>query len=310
MPSKTREFIRSEWRRSDLLFKPRGRPGVSIRSVVAQSKKVNNQARTPVLDNWMLLYDECLSWLVSLWLVLAARLYDKEQSKRSDVAAYIVLLSSIISTLFSARHLVIAGYDVQARQIVRSLREHADLFIAMYLDKSLIPLFLKTDTPERGNQFWHSKISKRKLRKRIDKHWKDELGLGDTYQAISEWRDEEESVLSMAAHPTMMSGFMATAVPGFKETQPWPGIFGARGATSIRTLAYAIFSVGDLALLVDDVPFKPHERRPPIVRYDKESELHVHVENGRRFVAQILLYVSINQDEPDLGDWSAIDHWF
>jgi len=209
--------------------------------------------------------------------------------------------------------LVLSGFDVPAKQVLRSFVEHLDVLNLLVLRPELAEEFQRAETPEASNEFWNRYVRRGKVRK--DLYGEIASALGDDQSAIEEWRSwrrEEDTILSMAAHPTSIGCFMSICVPGADESEAWLGLFGAKGDVSTRTLRYAIYALTDL-LVMHYFPFgeQGHFDRPAVIEFDPNDEFHRHVKDGRKVLFGLLHYVSSYANtHPELSAERSIDHWF
>lgn len=300
----TRTLIARAWERAYPDFHALGRPGFSIDDILSASDSRNAADRLATLDNWLLLFDEFCLWYISLTCTLL------EEVRRVDEAteatrAYLALSSYISSQHLAIRRLVVHGFDVQAKQLVRSLVEHLDLAVLLSLAPEFIGPFFSSDTPETSNHFWHSRLARGKGRKLI----KERIGLADDLESeIKQWQKEEESILSMTIHPSIVACQMSLLQPGCDESTPWLPFLGAKTDSSQRTLCYAMFSSFYFLLYGYAALFETSTE--PILQLNEDNELHRHVKYGRNVLIWLLMFVSEHPDWVEIAQTRTVDHWF
>jgi len=151
-------------------------------------------------------------YLCGLIAPVFAKLMDPQISKRQPkLAASLTLISGMATDVGAILHLVRGGYDIQAKIIVRSLREKLDALIAVQLDRAFAVAFIKNENAEAANQFWHSRVARGRLIKNIARrlaHYQED---GET--VVDEtWLDRRRSFdrwLGMAVHPSHTTGLIS-----------------------------------------------------------------------------------------------------
>jgi hypothetical protein len=187
------------------------------------------------------------------------------------------------------------------------------------IDPSVSGEFMKTDTQERSDAFWRKYLRRAKARRQYYRY--KEGRYGSSYSEWIDLRKEEDTILSMSAHPSMLASFMSVSAPGSDERTPWMGLCGAKGEVSNRTLAYAILALNEFVLPAKDIPFGPteeHDARtsgkyPPrerLLEYNDSNELHRHIKKGRNVLPLLAVYTLYAEQGSDLATERSIDHWF
>jgi hypothetical protein len=111
-----------------------------------------------------------------------------------------------------------SGFDIQAKIIVRALREKLDALIAVQLDRGFAIGFVESGDSEDSNRFWHQRVARGKLLKNIAKR----LGhyTQDGQSPIDDfWLAERERLdlwLGASVHPSHTTGLLS-AFPRFGE---------------------------------------------------------------------------------------------
>jgi hypothetical protein len=129
---------------------------IPISQVVVGSDEQNANLPDNLCD-WISLYDEFANWMISLTtLVAVAPLVLEVPVTDAHHRAFIPLLGSITSQIVAIRRLVLAGLDMPAKQICRSLVEHIDVGVRMTLDDSALKTFLANPDVEGRDCFGSS----------------------------------------------------------------------------------------------------------------------------------------------------------
>lgn len=122
--SQTRELLDRFWAAAD----PEGgtaRGGAE--PLIAQAEH-RNRDLPPSTEAALLRFDEFLLWTVSL----ATALNFTRSPSGSPAAVYGALAGGISSLLFSIRSLVLSGFDVPAKILMRSVVEYADVLFLLF----------------------------------------------------------------------------------------------------------------------------------------------------------------------------------
>ena len=268
-----------------------GRVGVPVEKLVQLSRQRNAKVKTPYLDLWIAILDELISWQISLLTVF----YAERKTKRPRVfdRAITVLLMKILSDSMALRHLVLLGYDVAARSLLRSIGEYIELFVAILDDPKLANHFDKSDTPEGAKWFWRTHIARGALGKRVAQAW------GKWFQArepetanwLASWGRQSNSKLSAMIHPSFAGGLFS-AIPFKTEhtDEKWLGIWGDKSDGSVDTIYIYASYMFSMLLLHHEFPFERiGEGFPRPIRFEEETEFHKHVKEGRFILASLIL---------------------
>jgi hypothetical protein len=298
--TKTKILIATLWEHFDPNFRSRGRPGLLVDQIVSEADSWNAEVKNPTLHNWILLFDEFCSWYVSLTWVLAK---GRGHTDESTVINTFLAISSYIATQHLAiRRLVLQGFDIQAKQLTRSLVEHFDLATLLALRTDLVEIFASSETAEASNHFWHSQLARSKARRYIDQEVYSSIGISsEAVEEIRRWRKEEESVLSMTIHPSILACHMTWFQSGIDETRPWPPFLGAVSDSSQRTLCYAMFAGLEFLIIGYDALFQSSDARRPLLELNEEDEFHRHVRYGLKVLMNLWKFIVEHQDSEELG---------
>ena len=281
-----------------------------IESVVEE----NNQFVLEKLDNNIRLFDELLGWMLNLSMAVKECPSEADGTLSAANRSYIMLVGAICSHLISIRHLVNLGHDLPAKQVLRSLTEHLNMLNLLWLNPNLCGEFVCVETPEAANKFWHTHVSKGKLKKHTRKMLFKAAKEQNEIEAIDEWRkfrEEEEKVLGMAVHPNYLSAAFSTVPAGLSKESEMPGYLGMKSETSIRTLKYAISASWEL-LLNGTFPFGSISKGTfsgrRIIAYNSENKYHTSVLLGRQVLHDIIFLLAKWEDknphlEGEFGVW-------
>lgn len=262
--------------------------------ILAISRRLNRNARLPTLDAWLLVFDQFVFWYAALATILFASDPRRLPGERCDEwRACTSLLCAIVSNLLAIRQLVVSGFDVAAKQLTRSLCEYADLLNLIVLKPSLATDFINLEDQDERNKFWWKHVKKAR---KIVHDYLATLGEVGEYEAIDAWRQQEDTLLSMAAHPSFIASFAAAVPSEFRGL----GYFGQRTTASNRTVHYAISALCDFLLVGLHVPFEHGRGVPPLLKFNRRDPLHQYVKNGRIVLSALVRYIDVNHDSIEL----------
>jgi hypothetical protein len=279
------------------------RIGIAVGELVAHSMERNSGANVPYIDLWIAIFDEFISWEVSLLSVLK-----NDRNIRVKWTAFdrsiLMLLIKIIADSTAIRHLILLGFDTSARTLLRSTSEYMELFVAILDDPKLAREFVKTDTPEKAKEFWKAYLASGGIRKRVYQAWRKYCGGNDrsgTAEWFTNWGSSFNDILSAMLHPSYAGGLF-TAIP-FKASYPdenWLGVWGDKSEGSVDTIyTYASYFF-PILLLKWDFPFEGFGEHmvEGNIKYNKARELHRHIKIGRGVLGSLILSLGIDSNRP------------
>jgi hypothetical protein len=245
-----------------------------------------------VLKVWLFVFDEMLSWFVSLTQILEFGLSKRDDKTDLD-KVFFVLSGSIVSQLIGIRKLVTHGLDLPAKQILRSVSEHLEVLMLISLQPDISGEFIGNLEIEDGNKFWHKYISKNKSR---NVFYSQISGFLPAH-VVREWREweiQEDSILSIAVHPTYVSSSMAI-LGGINDGQDltWPFYLGRINSHSVRTLRYSVFRMSNIILF---------SKKPDLGWAERSDDAGLrefldHVVRGQSILPKLLDFASVKISE-------------
>jgi hypothetical protein len=202
---------------------------------------------------------ECLkifqSYTSSCVTLLLPALLSQGTRKNPKLQASFTLLSGITTDIGAIEVLSRSGFDIQAKIIVRALREKLDALIAVQLDRGFAIGFVESGDSEDSNRFWHQRVARGKLLKNIAKR----LGhyTQDGQSPIDDfWLAERKRLdlwLGASVHPSHTTGLLS-AFPRFGEEgsslSDSDGLWGQPSSLSIPTISAVIGLAFEVTLLV------------------------------------------------------------
>ena len=296
-PADAEALIPKVWTSQYPDFATKGRPGFKLDALMNESEEQIVSYPVFTVENRTRLFDEFTLWYFSWTFALLQEISRSRKSAPRVQRIYVQILSFVVSQHLAIRKLVLTGLDIPAKQLVRGLAEHLDLAVLLAVSPELRAEFDATDTPEASNAFWNKYMSKGKARRAISAR----LGRGSThdhYSTMKEWRKEEEQILSMCVHPSLLACQMSLL--GDSDERPvWPGCLGTLSSNSNRTLSYSIYA--SLGFLLEGYDALVNEGNEPLIVLTEDNELHVHISHGRVVLLTLLSFVQSHPTWPALN---------
>jgi hypothetical protein len=307
-------LLRKAWADRGYEIAENDRIGVPIHDLVGHSVEHNAELDLPLVDLWVALLDECISWFISLYTVVYTE-YAKEVGLTTFEKAILMILSKVIADSIAIRHLVLAGFDTSARTILRSVSEYMEVLVAIIHQPTFANEFVKSDTPESAQIFWEEHLRGGKIRRRVTAAWTDFFMESDRDAAkwFANWGRGASPLLSGLSHPSFAGGLFA-AIPlkvHYKE-ENWLGIWGQKAESSVETIYIYLQFIFPILLLSHEFPFEgPVPQTGNSRTYDETNEFHRHVRLGRGILGSVILSLGKESNVPfvfpdfDMSIWLA-----
>lgn len=288
-----RKALRRLWRKNGLSFDG-SRPGLSVAEIQRHSDRRNRTKKLNQFELWNEIYDEYVSWMLSLTIVVYSRLkrhYRSKGPRYEFFRAQSVLLFRILADLLSIRILCRSGFDVAGKTLARSTIEYIDTLVFLNLHPGVAREFNRSTKNEISNAFWHKYIAREKIRRALLPVWNKTFGEGFDAEGWDEWLYQYHNVLGMSVHPSFSGGLFSALALGSGSTDQWLGAFGDRADISKDTFYHLIIHIWKLTLIFPDFPFRNDASNKLAVRYDNRSEFHRHVKIGGRVLMALLVTI-------------------
>jgi hypothetical protein len=307
-------YLRRSWASRGCELADGERMGLAISELVAHSVERNSNTDIPYVDLWITILDEFISWQISLLTVLKCD--RKTQKSPTDFdRSILMILMKIVADSTAIRHLILLGFDVQARVLLRSAAEYMELFVAIVDAPKLAQEFIKTDTPNEARKFWKTQLASGGIRQKIYGAWHKffrEDDDSDSAEWFSNWGNSYSDLLSGVLHPSLAGGLF-TAVPFkcFYTDEKWLGVWGDKSEGSVDTVyTYASYFF-PMVLLSWDFPFDGYGQylAGGNIKYNKQLEMHRHVKIGRQVLGSLILSLGTENNrshvfpEIDMSIW-------
>jgi hypothetical protein len=259
-----------------------------LKGLLAESARINRK-KPNLLSNRLRYFDEFILWFFDLSTVLNITSLTHDSGGMS----YRALVGAITSHLISIRSLVSLGFDVSAKQVLRSLSEHCDALFLLLRKPELEAEFATPNDWDASNKFWHKYIKSGKARKLALGDLEDTIEDDSAFTEIMRFRREEETPLSLSSHPSYIGSIMATwqleADDSKKdEIVTWPGYAGRVSGASVRTIDYAIYTCLFI-LIVDDFPFGTQSGHLKYADFEPGNSLCEQIEKGRPLLLNLAM---------------------
>jgi hypothetical protein len=157
-------YLKARWASHGIKLRGSERMGLSVREILRYAAKRGSTTNMPYVDIWVAALDEFISWMISLFTVVYGR---ETQHSNFDRSVWVILAKAIADAM-AIRHLIVAGYDVQAKILVRSAGEYLELLVCILDDPQLADEFVLADTPETARDFWLKHLAKGQVRKKMN----------------------------------------------------------------------------------------------------------------------------------------------
>lgn len=240
-------------------------------------------------------------YLCGLLPPIFANLMGGEGAKRQPkLAASLTLLSGMATDVGAIAHLVCGGYDIQAKVLVRSLREKLDALVAVQLDRAFAVAFIENQDADAANHFWHSRVARGRLMKNIAKKLAHYSDRGDSVidEAWIERRRRFDRWLGMAVHPSHTTGLL-TLFPGFAkdgEEGDAIGFLGCPSDNSIPTLRAVMDHFTETMIVVRN---RQHNVSPEWIAQSEQGPFLAHCHDCfEKFLARctVEMYIARNAE--------------
>jgi hypothetical protein len=222
---------------------------------------------------------------------LSVRLYEtktaiaKKGNFKISIAA---LLMKISQDAMAVRHLMVNGYDVQAKNLLRSIDEHVDTVYVLCLRPDLCDEFVLTEDEESANKFWWAHV--RRAREFIDSELRKRLS-PELALEFTGFKKSERKMMSMAHHPSYAASTMPFLVP-YRGTNVYTYLFGLPSEYSYRTGRLLFFLLAEMSIMVGFL----NSDLDQLIEKRGGGPLQELIRKGRRHLGQMLLLLCQNWD--------------
>ncbi len=293
-------WLRERWAQRGYTLAEGERHGVDLGDLIEHSVERARAADLPHLDLWVAMFDEMVSWLLSLQGVFQLRMKAGRSMADLEKAVFLVL-ARIIADAIALRHLILLGFDTSGRTLLRSTAEYLEVLVAIIDDPPFAAEFLKSESPATAKTFWEQHLRSGRVRKRVRRAWRTFAGEDKSAEGeaavlwFSEWGNQWTENLSSLTHPSLGACLLTIEPPRSKRhEEAWLGHWGDKAEFSTETIY--IFSAHLFPLLVcsRSFPFDGFDAflAEPIP-YDETVEDHRHVKLGRDVLGSLILSLGL-----------------
>jgi hypothetical protein len=188
------------------------------------------------------------------------------------------------------RNLIVVGYDVQARNLLRSIDEHVDAIYYLCLRPEACDKFVLTIDDKSSNAFWYEHI--RGARKFIDGELRRKSG-GDVFQEFSRYKKSEREMFSSAHHPSYVASTVPFLAP-YGSVRAFDYLFGTPNEFSYRTGAFLFFLLVEMAMMLGYLDADLTQ----IIKSRSRDPVREFIRKGHPHLVRMLLFLSKNNDAP------------
>lgn len=172
---------------------------------------------------------------------------DEPSPSQALERALMALHMKISQDSIVVRNLIHAGYDSQAKNLLRSIDEHADAVYYLCLKPEAADEFVCTDDEVSSNEFWWKHI--RGSRKIIDDAVRKISGIEGSADKFSNFRSAERKFMSTTHHPSYWGATMPFMVP-YRSTSVSMYLYGLPSEYSYRTGKLLFYILAELAVCI------------------------------------------------------------
>jgi hypothetical protein len=238
------------------------------------------------LQPWLHILEDSIQWLANLAAILD-RLNTDGALNNAERAIWAMVGASCAHAM-AVRRLVLSGLDTAARAEVRTLDEHLCACIAFLHDRELAKRFQQCQTKDDAEQFWYKNLNTKAIRKHLNAVERT-VGLEPIVSVdMRAWRSNEIDWFSQAIHPSYLGAALTTRTLSAEDPDKHGLAFlGLASACSDRTLNFACKSIWYFACFGFMMLFNEHNSQPPVIRVDKEDEMHQLAVVGRYVIQRL-----------------------
>jgi hypothetical protein len=284
------EIVDALWRIAD----PEGAVPRGAVDSFAQKAGRHNAEVPAELESMISIFDEYVLWMIHLSTALTYEDCDLSQER----IALGSVAGGITSLLLSVRSLVVSGFDVSAKILMRSVTEYADILFLLIVDPERVADYTGVESFKEANAFWHTWIKGWKARRRA----LEGLAQGNTSSAwwreLEAYQKQEEEVMSLSSHGAYIAAYRASfPVLSLGETTTpagWAGYLGTVTPASVRTLEYVAYALLPI-YASQGFPFHQREEKGSVL-VASESRLADPIERRRRVLFGLIQHLSIAED--------------
>jgi hypothetical protein len=252
-------WLQGQWAQRGYAPAEGERHGVELGELVEHSAERARTTELPYLDLWIAMFDEMVSWLLSLQGIFQRRMKAGQKLSEFEKAIFLVL-ARIIADAISLRHLMLLGFDTSGRTLLRSTAEYMEVLVAIIDDQAFAAEFVKSDSPETAKVFWEQHLRSGRIRRRVRTAWR-RFAKGDTTEDeatalwFANWGNQWTGELSSLTHPSVGACLLTIDPPQVRpHGDAWLGHWGDKADFSAGTIY--IFAANLFPILVASTCFR------------------------------------------------------
>jgi hypothetical protein len=190
--------------------------------------------------------------------------------------------------------LCLEGFDVPAKQVLRSMLEYSELLMLFDAKPSTMADFHDKQDARDSNSFWHANLSKGKARRTIEQHLSaEQLQYVET---MREWWNQEKVVLGAATHPSLIACFAA-----YTSFRGRAGFLGHPTNASLRTLQLTAHALEETLLLTKSVRFWESDVPNRFFKYNPRTWAQRRAKEAWPVLISLWIWTLQNQESPSLS---------
>ena len=241
--------IETFWRQCPKAYRPSGAKGHKLLRYLL---KHEIRREYEPLNNWLLILDEMLYWCTLDIFALQEQFIKRNSKRKIEFGGFIITLATILNHTLAIRQLCMTGFDLSAKQVLRSLIEYVELLMLFDKDPKILKEYPVTDELEDANRFWHLHLSRGKARKRLFAESEDSKYRIKWNKLLTEWWEEERKILGASVHPSRAACWAAYTACIDPES-PGAGFLGSVSINSVRTVRVTVMTLAELFLFCGEL---------------------------------------------------------
>jgi hypothetical protein len=275
------------------LVDTRGRPLSTLLQIDARKR----ERAVLQIDNWVFVIDSLISWYVVLAVCFSRAARGRRTSSprtNIELGSFFLVLGAIVNYAIAISRLCAPGFDLPAKQVLRSLIEYTELLTLFDVQPELLREFHAKQDVEDANKFWHAYLSKGKARKKIENAFANKMD--EYFLGVRDWRSQEKTVLNAATHPSHIACF--AAFTGFAGTGV--GFLGAPTDASVRTLYLSSHALFETAILTSSLRFWEESVPNRFFHFNRGNFFHRAAKQSWPVILRLFIWWIANRDSPEL----------
>jgi hypothetical protein len=227
---------------------------------IEKFEEVFKKKRDDIYEDWwqhLDLLDLQIFLHVHLYLFLSQYIDDqlKKNCQIDDysnsfraIIHFSLILSNLSNYLFSIKMLLISGYDLAAKTLLRSYMEYSDVGVCLLANEEFLPIFEAGTSLNEDEmvQYWYKHFRPQKLTQKLKMVYLTLEPSGKIWDIISKLRNDNYRYLSAFVHAGQCLTNFVSALDNAHNEKAYRSTF---GGTSTKLLSNTIHNLNDYSLI-------------------------------------------------------------